>query len=49
MLEALARLIAPVRYSGIWTEKVYLRYKSELESWIHEKGLTIVANPIWAR
>jgi hypothetical protein len=44
-----ARRMASVRYSGFWTEKRYLRYKSELESWIKEKGLTIVGDPMWAR
>jgi len=41
--------IAAVRYSGFWSEKGYLRNKSELESWIHERGLKIVGDPIWAR
>jgi effector-binding domain-containing protein len=44
-----ARRMAAVRYSGFWSEKNYLRYKLELESWIHERGLTIVGDPIWAR
>jgi effector-binding domain-containing protein len=44
-----ARRMAAVRYSGFWNEKGYLRYKLELESWIHEKGHTIVGDPIWAR
>lgn len=44
-----ARRVAAVRYSGFWSEKGYLRYKSELESWIREKGFTIVGDPIWAR
>jgi hypothetical protein len=44
-----ARRMAAVRYSGFWSEKRYLRYKSELESWIQERGLTIVGDPIWAR
>jgi hypothetical protein len=44
-----ARRIAAVRYSGFWSEKDYLRYKAELESWIHERNLNIVGNPIWAR
>jgi effector-binding domain-containing protein len=44
-----ARRMAAVRYSGFWSEKNYLRYKLELESWIHEKGLTIVGDPLWAR
>ncbi len=44
-----ARRMAAVRYSGFWSEKNYLRYKLELESWIHERGLTVVGDPIWAR
>jgi effector-binding domain-containing protein len=44
-----ARRMASVRYSGFWSEKRYLRYKSELESWIYERGHTIVGDPIWAR
>jgi hypothetical protein len=44
-----AHRIAAVRYSGFWSEKGYLRYKLELESWIHERGLTVVGDPIWAR
>ena len=44
-----ARRMAAVRYSGFWSEKNYLRYKLALESWIHERGLTIVGDPIWAR
>ena len=44
-----ARRMAAVRYSGFWSEKGYLRYKVELESWIHRMGLTIVGDPIWAR
>lgn len=44
-----SRRMAAVRYSGFWSEKNYLRYKKALESWIHEKGLTIVGDPVWAR
>jgi hypothetical protein len=44
-----ARRIAAVRYSGFWSEERYLRYKSELDSWIKGKGLTIMDDPIWAR
>jgi hypothetical protein len=44
-----ARLIAAVRYSGFWSEKAYLQNKLELESWIVQKGLTIVGDPVWAR
>jgi len=44
-----ARRMASVRYSGFWSEERYFKYKSELELWIKEKGLTIVGDPIWAR
>jgi hypothetical protein len=44
-----ARRMAAVRYSGTWSEQRYLRYKVELESWIQERGLTIVGDPVWAR
>ena len=44
-----ARRMAAVRYSGFWSERNYLRYRMELESWIHERGLTIVGEPVWAR
>jgi effector-binding domain-containing protein len=47
--EVPARTIAAVRYSGFWSEKGYLKNKSELESWIAKKGLKIVGEPIWAR
>jgi hypothetical protein len=44
-----ARRMAAVRYSGFWSEKKYLRYKKMLESWVQEKGLTIVGEAVWAR
>lgn len=44
-----ARRMAAVRYSGFWSEKNYLRYKMELESWIRDRGITIVGAPVWAR
>ena len=44
-----ARRMAAVRYSGFWSRKNYLRYKNELEGWIHKEGLTISGDPIWAR
>ena len=49
LLQVPARRMASVRYSGFWSEKRYLRYKLELESWIQERGLTAVGDPIWAR
>jgi effector-binding domain-containing protein len=44
-----ARRMAAVSYSGFWSEKNYLRYKSALEAWIHEQGLSIAGEPLWAR
>ena len=44
-----ARRMAVVRYSGFWSEKNYLRYRMKLESWIRDRGLTIVGDPVWAR
>lgn len=44
-----ARRMAVVRYSGFWSEKNYLRYKMELESWIRDRGITIIGAPVWAR
>jgi hypothetical protein len=44
-----ARRMAAVRYSGFWSEKNYLRNKSELEVWIREQGLTPAGDPVWAR
>jgi hypothetical protein len=44
-----ARRLAAVRYSGFWSEKKYLLYKSKLELWLKEKGLISVGDPIWAR
>jgi len=44
-----ARRIAAVRYSGSWSEKGYLRHKSELESWMRGKGLAAAGEHQWAR
>ncbi len=44
-----SRRMAAVRYSGLWSEKNYLQYKLELESWIRTMGLTITGDPVWAR
>ena len=41
--------MAAVRYSGVWSEKRYLRYKQELESWIEKNGFRIIGEPVWAR
>lgn len=44
-----ARRMAVVRYSGFWSEKGYLKHKSELVVWIRKLGLTIAGEPVWAR
>ena len=44
-----ARRMATVRYSGRWSEKLYLRYLEELESWIEKNGFRIQGEPVWAR
>ena len=44
-----ARRMAAVRYSGFWSKKRYLQYKTMLESWIQKKDFTIVGESIWAR
>ncbi|NVN93027.1 MAG: heme-binding protein [Desulfuromonadales bacterium] len=49
LLQVPARRMAAVRYSGLWSEKNYLKNKFELESWIHGKGLTAMGDPTWAR
>jgi effector-binding domain-containing protein len=41
--------MAAVRYSGVWSEKLYVQHKKELESWIEHKGFRILGEPIWAR
>jgi effector-binding domain-containing protein len=41
--------MAAVRYSGVWNEERYRRYKEELESWIEEKRFKILGEPVWAR
>lgn len=47
--EVPARRMAAVRYSGLWSEKNYRRYKAELESWIDGMELTVTGEAIWAR
>jgi hypothetical protein len=44
-----ARRMAALRYSGVWTERSYLRHKMELESWVRERGLRLAGDPVWAR
>lgn len=44
-----SRRMAAVRYSGFWSEKGYLKNKLKLETWIHDNGLKIAGNPLWAR
>jgi len=44
-----ARRMAAVRYSGVWSEERYLRFRQELESWIEKNAFRILGEPIWAR
>lgn len=44
-----AHRVAAVRYSGFWSEKLFLRYKQELENWIKKNNLKIIGEPVWAR
>ncbi len=44
-----AQKMAVVRYSGTWSEKNYARHKQELESWMHEAGMTSSGPEMWAR
>lgn len=43
------RYVATVRYSGFWSEKVYLRNLSELTAWMAEQALKATGEPVWAR
>ena len=43
------RRMAVIRYSGFWSETGYLKNKLKLETWIHQNGIQITGDPIWAR
>ncbi len=47
--EVPARLIAAVRYSGVWSEKSYRHNLTKLQDWTANNRLTSVGEPIWAR
>ena len=44
-----ARRVAAVRYSGRWSEKSYLSHRTELESWVAQRGLRPAGEAVWAR
>lgn len=44
-----AERMAVIRYSGTWNRRRYLEHRSKLESWVTEKGLTPVGEPVFAR
>jgi hypothetical protein len=44
-----AHRAAAVNYSGFWSEKNYLRYKQELDSWIKTNNFKVTGEPVWAR
>jgi len=43
------RLMAAVRYSGIWSEEGFEENKALLEDYIQKRGLTKAGEPVWAR
>jgi len=47
--EVPARLIAAIRYSGVWSEKSYRRNLAKLQDWTASNRLTPVGEPTWAR
>ena len=49
LLQVSACRMAAVRYSGVWSEKLYLKNKQELKSWIENNGFWIIGEPVWAR
>lgn len=44
-----ARRMAAIRYSGFWSERRYLQNKKRLDTWLEQKGLTPLGEPVWAR
>jgi effector-binding domain-containing protein len=44
-----ARLMAAVRYSGIWSRKRYEENEARLLAWIEERGFKQTAESVWAR
>jgi hypothetical protein len=49
LTEVPGRLLAALRYSGTWSKERYEAKENQLRALIKEKGLKIVAEPIWAR
>ena len=43
------RLMAAIKYSGRWSKKLYDENKARLDDYIQKRGLTVTADPIWAR
>jgi len=41
--------MATLRYTGLWSQKGYLKNKLKLETWIRDNGLNTIGDPIWAR
>jgi len=44
-----ARRMAALCYSGLWSEKSYLRQTTKLETWMRDRGLHAAGDPVWAR
>lgn len=43
------RLMAAIKYSGRWSKKLYDENKARLDDHIQKRGLTVTAEPVWAR
>jgi hypothetical protein len=43
------RVVAVVRYSGVWTEARYLHHLTLLEDWMTDQHLRPMGTPVWAR
>jgi effector-binding domain-containing protein len=49
LTEEPGRLMAAVRYSGMWSEESYEENKALLEEYIQKRGLTKTGAAVWAR
>jgi effector-binding domain-containing protein len=44
-----AHRAAAIRYSGVWSEKSYLKHLSLLRDWMASENLEATGEPVWAR
>lgn len=43
------RDVAAIRYTGFWSHSNYENHELRLRSWVQERGLEPVGEPVWAR